>query len=222
MNFGNTPRYVAVILAAALIITASPMTLTVSADDNDTGEDSVIDTLFTDEDEDGDTGLFTTERAVGFARGVVDRYSPLSDDSDSAEADEYAADLKSSFNQNNGQLSRYANERTTATEDFDVIRLKVTDESENTEWLFLAANVTGGNYTNATMMNQTEFEKSERQYDATYRLSPFASRNAAAELDSFVTEFAEPNKSVTDAYGARMFGKYRGEITGDDLPGEDQ
>lgn len=203
--------FVAVMLTAAF---AGPMATTASAQSDDSG---VIDTLFTDDED--DTSRWATISA--FAGGVVEKYNPLAG-SDKADATEYSEDVQSTFNSHNDTLLQWANARSTASEDADVARLKFTDKSGNSKYMFVVAdvNTTTGNYTSVRMMNLTEFKDTDRTHDHTFRLSPFASRNAADELDTFITEYAEPNEGLNRSELARLSGKYRGEITGTELPGE--
>lgn len=218
----NTPA-LAVIMAVIALTAAIGMTAVVpaNAQDDGPGEDSVVDALFTDEDEQGDTGGLET--IIAFAKGISDKYNPLAERPDEASADEYVANVQSTFNSNNDTIRNWTNARSTATEDADVVRVKFTDEDENGEWLFIVTdvNTTSGNYTSAKAMTLTEFKDTNREYDATYRLSPYASRNANEELETFVTEYAEPGTDVNQSYLSHLAGEYQGEVSGDDLPGDD-
>lgn len=196
----------------------------VSAQDSDPGENSVADALFTDEDEDEDGDTGGIGNLPDFVSGLVARYSPLTDRPEKADADEYATDLKTTFNQNNETLLNWTNSRVTVDKDTPTdIRLKLQDESGNSRWVFVVAekNTTSGDFTSAKAMNLSEYKATGREVDLTYRLSPYASRNAADELDTFISEYAAPGKDVERSYLAEMAGEYKGEISGDDLPGED-
>lgn len=208
---------VAVILTATLGVAFA--TAPVSAQTDGEDEDSVVDALFFDEGEDGD-GF---EAVYAAAMGVLDKYNPLAERPEKANAEQYATNVQSTFNQNSSVLMNWTNERVTGSEDADVVRLKFTDESGGTKYLFVVSDVnsTTGNYTNARVMNVSEFDDSGRDHDLTYRLSPYASRNANAELETFISDYAEPNNNVTKSYLAHLAGEYRGEVEGSDLPGDD-
>lgn len=206
-------------LAAAVVIasTAFAAAPVQAQSDEDT---SVVDALFSDDEDDTDTW----ELIKSAASGLVDKYSPLADRPEEADAAEYGERLQTEFNQNSGVLMNWTNSRTTASTDMDVVRLKLTDKSGNTAYWFVVADVnsTTGNYTNERMMNATEFRDLDRDVDTTYRLSPYASRNAAAELETFVDEYAEPGENVTQSYLAHLAGEYKGEVEGEHLPGGDE
>lgn len=204
-----------------LILTASvagPVALTASAQSDD--ESGVVDTLFgSDEDEDTDTITVVT----AFVGGVADRLNPLAERPEKANADEYGSNVQSTFNSNSDALMDWTNTRASGTEDEDVVRLKFTDESGNTDYRFIVTdvNATTGNYTSVRMMNASEFQNTDRDHDLTFRMTPYASRNADEELNTFIDEYAEPGEDVDRSYLARIGGEYRDEISGDDLPGAD-
>lgn len=206
-------------LAAAVVIASTAFAAApVQAQ---SGEDSsVVDALFSDDEDDTDTWELISSAVSGF----VDKYSPLADRPEEADAAEYGDRVQSEFNSNSGVLMDWTNSRTTASTDMDVVRLKFKDESGNTAYRFVVAdvNATTGNYTNAQMVNASEFDSLDREVDTTYRLSPYASRNAADELETFVDEYAEPGENVTQSYLAHLAGEYKGEVEGEHLPGGDE
>lgn len=186
-----------------------------------TGENSVVDGLFHDEDETEDVGGWVALKAG--IMGLVDKWSPLTDRPDQTNATGYCSRLETTFNQNSGALTNWTNARATADTDADVVRIKCQDEDGGDAWLFVTADVnsTTGNYSNATAMNLSEFKDTNREADMTFTLSPYASRNADKELETFVSDYAKPGKNVDQAYLAHLAGEYRGEVSGDDLPGDD-
>lgn len=205
---------VAVMITAAVVVPLAATPVSAQSDD-----DSVVDTLFSDED--GESG--TWETIYNAAKGLANRYNPLADQPAEATADQYASRTTDTFNGNSSVLKNWTNERVTADTDHDVIRVQFTDESGNTAWMFVVAdvNTTTGNYTSVTAMNLTEFKETGREVDLSYRLTPYASRNANQELSTFITEYAEPGENVSQPYLARLAGEYKGEVSGDDLPGGD-
>lgn len=217
---GNTRNALTALTFVALMMSAAfagPMVHPVSAQD---GEDSVVDALFTD-DEDGDGPDWAAVKS--FASGLYERYSPLAEQPEESDASEYADRVQSTFNENASHVQNWTNTRVMADSEYDVIRFRFEDESGNTEWLFLVAEIPMNTeeYDNARMMNLTQFKQLDRDVDTTYRLSPYASRNANAELETFIREYAKPGEDLNQSYLARMAGEYRGEITGEDLPGGD-
>lgn len=203
---------VAVVILASTAFAAAP----VSAQSDD---ESVLDSLFSDDEE--STDAWETIKAA--AAGLVSKYNPLTERPDKASAGEYADRVQERFNSNSGTLTEWANSRSTASADLDVVRLKFTDESGETSYRFIVTSVnsTSGNYTGVSMMNASEFQSTDRQMDTTIRLSPYASRHADGELETFVDEYAEPGDDVTQTYLAGLAGEYRGEVEGDALPGGD-
>lgn len=209
-------------LLATLIVTGAfgMVAAPVSAQDSDDGDSGVVDDLFA---QDGDK--WTISNALGFASGLMERYNPLAEKPDEASASEYRDATMEQLNQNNGVLMNWTNPRANASTDFDVVRVKFTDSDGNSEWLFITAdvNTTTDNYTSVQAMNLTEFKSTDREIDRTYRLSPYASRMASQELETFISEYAEPDKDLlgTDdgmEYLSKMAGKYDGELSGDELP----
>jgi len=152
--------------------------------------------------------------------GVVERLTPLGDDGEQADASEYAENTRSTFNSNASAITNWTNSRANASTSYDVVRVRFTDESGNKVWMFIVSdvNTTTGEYTNAKMLNLTDFQKRNREYDQTYTLEPYASRNANMELERFVSEYAKPDKNVSKSYLAHIAGKYGGQVSGSDLP----
>jgi hypothetical protein len=215
--FGNRTRLTA--LALVVLVTtalAGPAAMTVSADE-DTSENGVVSPLFHDEDTDWSRAVDTI---LAFVNGKATKYNPLADRPDKSNAAQYRDTVKKTFNENNEPLQNWTNDRVNAAEDGDVARIKFTDKSGNSEWLFVVADVneSTGEYENARALNLTEFKKTDREVDLNYRLSPYASRNLDGELETFVDEFAEPNEDLTRDYVSGWAGEYGGEVEGDYIP----
>lgn len=216
---GNRHGLYALALAVLMIVAAlATGPAAVSAQ----SEDSVVDTLFGPDSEDGDTS--SASRIIEVAKGTAAKYvgHVTGGPGEQADAEQYAENVSETINANSGTLENWTNARATASESYDTVRVKFRDEDGGAEYLFITSDVTeGGEYTNTTAMNLTEFRDTGRDVDATYRLTPFASRNANHELETFVGDYAGPGEDLTDAYLANLAGEYRGEVSGDDLPGGD-
>lgn len=195
-------------------------TAPVSAQSDSTEDGTVVDGLYFDEGESGQTE--STFRAIYAATmGFVDKYSPFTERPAEGESEQYAENFQSEFNKNSGVLMNWTNKRVSGSESADVVRLKFSDEDGGTSYLFVVSSVSSsGNYTDARVLNSSEFRDTKREHDVTYRLSPYASRNAEMELETFVEDYAEPDNELDSEYVSHLAGEYKGEIDGEGIPGD--
>lgn len=207
-----------VLMAVALLTTAALAGPAVAPVQGQSDDDGLLDTLFGGED--GDLGIL--DAATAYAGGLMDRYSPWSG-AEKADSEDYAEDVQATINANSDTLRNWTNERATADTDHDVARVKLTDEDGGSTWLFIVSDVNAstGEYTSLKAMGLSEFKDTGREVDLTYRLDSYASRNADDELETFVSEYAEPGDDVTKEYLLGLAGKYGGGVSGDELPGAD-
>lgn len=204
-------RMVAVLLAVLVGLSATaPFVGTVQADSH-TVLDDVLET-------DGEGPGFM--EYVAYAMGLSDRYNPAGRP-EKATADVYAENTMETFNNRSDSLRLWVNGRANVTEEWDVIRVKFTDESGNSEWMFIVSNVntSTGDIESTRAMNLTAFKDTGREYDKTYSLDPFASRHADEELERFYDRFAEENRDMKKPYLYSMAGKYQNSVSGSVLPG---
>lgn len=129
-------------------------------------------------------------------------------------ASEACGDLQTTFNENSGTIQSYVNDRTNASTGADVLELTCAPRDEETETIYLTADVTNGTYTNASMVDSTD-----RTVDATCRLEEDAAVNAADELGTFVEQFAEPGKDLSADFRKRLVSQYAGDVHCDNVPG---
>lgn len=151
------------------------------------------------------------DAALGFAFGLDDRvgawFTDLSGDTPSAST--LATDAQETFNEHSGDFESYANSRTTATTDADV--LKVTfEQGDESVIRYVTADVTNNSYENVSMVANTD-----RTPDEECTLRGSAARNADDEIDRFHSEFVAPDKDVTRKYLSNMASKY-GSYVGDE------
>lgn len=130
---------------------------------------------------------------------------------DSGNASEHAAAFQNEFNANNDTIVAYANERLNATTTIDVIKIEFQDKTGGNATVYLVSSVDTGNesFTSARIVNSTD-----RPVDHSVTADWYVSRHATAELDSFISEYAEPGEDIGTAYRLNMLRKYGSGING--------
>lgn len=197
---------------AALLLTAGlagPMAATATAQEDGGG---IVDGLIPDDSGNG----FNASVIQTAVFSWVEANTPVGEEVKKANATHYARETKRTFNQNSSRIRNWTNERFAADTDNDVFRIRFSDKSGNSKWMFIVSNVntTEGNYTSARMMNLTEFRNTNREYDKTYKLDPYASRNANDELERFISNRVAKDRGLTRQYRASLSG-YKGHVGGD-------
>lgn len=178
----------------------------VAAQSDDAG---ILSDFLDDEEE----GAWASAKAA--AAGTLDKsiwwasnFDPLSDaEEDQQKAEQDRADLQQTFNANSETLTNYTSTYFggTATE-WDVIAIHhVRGEGNATH--YIVADGENSTFSNASMVNTTD-----RTVDHEVTLEGAASDNAGAELETFVEEFAEPDKPVTASYTSRLATQYSGYV----------
>lgn len=157
-------------------------------------------------DGDGLDGLFdngedagTLDQVRAFVSGLIDRLTAVGDDTDAETAAETA---REAFRDHDGDFQEWANDRTTATTDADVLAITFEVDGE-TETEYITADVNGSDYANVTMVDETD-----RPVDETCTLEGHAAQNADAEIDRFHDEVVAPDGNVTEADMARLAAEY--------------
>ncbi|QZP37073.1 hypothetical protein [Halobaculum magnesiiphilum] len=193
----RTHRAAALVIAILLATAAIAPTATVAQSDDE--DDGLVGDLLDGEDD----GTDWSERVRGAVTGFVNRVTADTSGTDAATA---AADFQAEFNANNATLQSYANNRSTAGTDFDVLAVTfdVDDESET---VYLVADVADGDYQNATIVDATD-----RTVDEECALEDHAATNADDEVANFTEEFASTNDSSTDRYLGRLAAEYGGAV----------
>lgn len=211
----NTKSYLAVVLAVLLIGTAFAPSVVAKPDNSD----SVLDTLFGADGEDGLLSKISWSAVKNAGSGFLSRanakYNPWADEPEGG-ASTYATNTAEKWNANSASLETWVNKRTDASTSADTAKITFQDKEDTTAVRYVVMDVTSGNeYDNMEMLNASEFESTGRTVDKSFTLSPFASRHASEELDTFITDYASPGNNITKAYLSNMGGKYQGEIEGD-------
>lgn len=193
----RTHRAAALVFAILLATTAIAPTATVAQSDED---DGLVGDLLDGEDD----GTDWSERVRGAVTGFVNRVTADTDGTDAATA---AADFQAAFNANNATLQSYANNRSTAGTDFDVLAVTF-DVDDETETVYLVADVTDGDYQNATAVDATD-----RTVDEECILEDHAATQADNEVANFTEEFANTNDDPNDRYLGRLAAEYGGAVS---------
>jgi len=203
----HTRRRLAVV-AVVVLATVAGATAPVAADDHD---ESVFDTLFGDDDTD-DSGMFSTFKAA--VSGFIDRNRAAARAALTGGelAGTSADNLESVWNENTTVLLTWANERSTATTEADVLKLRIkgAQDSAVTRYVIADANETTGDYEAVGMVDS--IDDMDLSVDEGCTLEGHAARNADAELAQFITEYAEPNEDVTQPYLAELGSEYAGDV----------
>jgi len=193
----------AVALAALLVATlAVPAPVAAQSAENETDPP---DELFDTEDE----GTFDVIR--GLLGGIRERVSlALGGIGDDTSAETLADDAADAFNERSGDFQDYANSRTNASADYDVLAITFTqDGDEAVRYVVADVNTTAEDYENVSMVAATD-----RSVDEECTLSGAAARNADAEIKRFHDRFVKGNESLSKQYMSRMASKY-GDPIGD-------
>jgi len=184
-------NHITSVTVAALVLVAS-LSGGVAAQEN-----SVVDDLLDGEDD----GLIASAQA--YASGYLDRVFAEDTGETAAEA---AQNTQETFNGNNTTIQAWVNNRTTASEDYDVLAFEFTVDGE-TSTVYLTSNATNDGYQNASMVDSTD-----RSVDESCTLENLAAQQADTELAAFVDDYAEPGKNVSRSYLAGLAGKYGGSV----------
>jgi len=185
-------KHITSVAVAALLVLAGVGAAPVTAQ-----ESSVVDDLLDGEDD----GLVASIQAYG--SGLVDRIFAEETGETAAEA---AQSTQDTFNGNNSTIESWVNNRTSASESYDVLEFTF-EVGDETSTVYLTSNATSDGYQNASMVDSTE-----RTVDESCTLEGHAAQQADTELATFVENYAEPGKNVTNSYLAGLAGKYGGSV----------
>jgi len=177
---------------AALLIFAAVGAAPAAAQEN-----SVVDDLLDGKD---DGYLASAQAYVG---GFMDRVFADETDETAAEA---AQQTQTTFNDNASTIQSWVNNRTSASESYDVLAFTFEIDGESST-VYLTSNATADGYQNASMVDTTG-----RTVDESCTLQGFAARQADSELGGFVEDYAAPGNNVTRSYLAGLAGKYGSDV----------
>jgi len=119
-----------------------------------------------------------------------------------------ADEAQTAFNDRSGDFQTYANERSTASSDYDVLAVTFEqDDSETTR--YVVATVNDSDYEDVEMVTSTS-----RSVDEECTLRGAAARNADNEIEAFHDQFVTADTGISDQYIAKMASKY-GSPVGD-------
>jgi len=143
----------------------------------------------------------------GLRDGIMGRISDsVAGATDDRTAADMAVDLQTEYNDNSDAYEGWMNNRTTADTSLDVLELTISQDDQS-ETLYLTADVVDGSYTNTTMQNSTD-----RTVDESCELEGNAARNAADELGEFREDFVATDGNVTADYLSSMGTRYGGNV----------
>jgi hypothetical protein len=198
-------RLVSVLCVLLLVATvAAPP---VAAED---GEDDFFADLAGDDDDDSvlpstrDVALFVAGITGGIARLDV----PFVGDEPTGNATTHAQGFTDAFNDNNETIESYANDRLTASTAYDTFVVHFTDDEGGNVSRYVVADVANGTYRDARVLTPSEFDATNRTVDHYVAADPYVSRHAAAEVETFVEDYAEPNETVPSSQRAAWLAEY--------------
>lgn len=110
------------------------------------------------------------------------------------------------WNEHNQTLMTWSNDRGTFSENRTIEMTWHLNGETATRYVLV--NVSDGNVTRAHMVESTS-----RSVTDSTDLCRFAAEQSQEELQTFVTDYAEPNKDVDTAYLARLKGKYGDDVS---------
>lgn len=135
--------------------------------------------------------------------------------SEPGDAREYADAFQEAFNTNTETLRKYANDRLHASDTVAAIRFTDRQGHQSKRYLVTSADEATRNLEEAQVVDHQRFEDLDRSIDQRVAIDWYLSRNAAAELETFVEKFATHNKDPSQAYMAKTGAKYGDSIEGD-------
>lgn len=182
---------------------AAAPALAQSSDD----EGSYFDPIVTDDGEPGWLASFVMDATSTASRLYT------SATTDPGNASQYASNTAATFNANNSSIEAYASERLNADSSHDVFAVHFHDRAGNNATRYVVSTVSNGDYSDARMLTPSEFSDTDRTVDYQVELDWYASKNANAELEHFIMNYAKRGENVTKSYRAEMLAKYGGGIT---------
>lgn len=193
-------RYLTAVLA--ILVVLASLSAPVAAQDS-----SVWDS-FTDQDASTvDTVLAGVSGLLERVRYSASAMSPLSGTNDSEAVATDATQLRETFNNNSAAIETYVNARFEGNEsEWNVIEIRQV-RGDETETQYLVADVENDSFANVSMVESTD-----RTVDKTVELRSYASDNAANELDTFITEFVDEDRDLTQSYQSELASKYGGHV----------
>lgn len=193
------------LLVVVLMLTSTLSGVVVAQSDD---EMSFFDQLATEGDQGAD-GI--VRDAVRGALGSTTTTDKLIADlfTDAQDPEQHATEFQDSFNENNQSIETYVNDRVNASTSLDVIEITFENKDGENATRYLVADVQDDAYANARVVNTTN-----RTVDESITAEWYLARNAGSELDTFVSEYAEPNENITLTYELNMYRKYSSSVTG--------
>lgn len=187
-------------LLVALVVLVATVGATPAAAQTD--DEGVLDGVLTADEE---ASKLDAVRAVaqGLQQRVLGTLGAVGDDTTASDA---ADDAQAAFNERRAAFTEYANARTDASTDADVLELEFALNDE-TDTRYVVADVNGSDYENVSMTESTD-----QTVDETCRLEDGAARNAAAEIEQFDETFVSEDRDVTRSYLLSLGTEYAGNV----------
>lgn len=131
---------------------------------------------------------------------------------------EYANAFQETFDRNADALLRYANDRLGSDPGTTTVAVQFTDRLGNDAVRYLTAETDEAtdDLTDARVVGPGRFSEMDRTVDERVRAGWYLSRNAAAELRTFVRKYATSNRDPPKSYVAKTTAKY-GDSLDDEL-----
>lgn len=200
----STTRHAGLAVAFAAVLVASLAAPAPVAAQSAETETDVPDELF-DSEADGST----PDVVRGLLAGIRERVSlTLGSIGADTSADAVAADATQAFNDRAGDFETYANSRTTASTNYNVLAITFVQDGDEAV-RYVVADINGSEYRTPQMVGSTD-----RSVDEECTIEDGAARNADTEIERFHDRFVEGNETVTRQYMSRMASTY-GDPIGD-------
>lgn len=209
-------------VAAVLVLTVTGVTFAPAPAAAQSSDDGFLDGVYeVVEDEDGDgikaddaVARWVEASTAGLERvsWSISKATGIGGSDTEPTAARHSAEVQSSFNSYNVSIQQWVNNRTTATEEHDVMELRLSIDG-TTATRYVVANVSGGNYTQLRMVNKTN-----RTVDDTTVVCGFAAERAPEEQTRFIEDYVQTGEDPSQSYLAKMSGKYGPDVESTLLP----
>ncbi|MDB2237050.1 hypothetical protein [Halorubrum ezzemoulense] len=168
----------------------------------------VLSDLLGDCDDENDDGLFNAVKAG--VSGLIDRATYSVAGGTDTTAQEQADKVQATFNADSNTIASYADSRITPTDDYDVIRLEFVDDSGDKASKYLVTTIDSNNDIAAVEM----VDSTDQSIDAYLSIEGYAFEQSETELDRFITNYVDEDKTPQKSYLINKAAKFDGDISG--------
>ncbi|WP_424015037.1 hypothetical protein ACOZ35_03240 [Halorubrum xinjiangense] len=188
-----------------VLLAFSGMALPASAAADDCG---ALSDLLGDCDDANDDGLFNAIKAG--VSGLIDRATYSVAGGTDTTAQEQADKVQATFNADSAQIANYSDKRITPTDDYDVIRLEFVDDSGDKASKYLVTTIDANN----SISNVEMVDSTDQSIDAYLSIEGYAFEQSETELDRFITNYVDEDKTPQKSYLINKAAKFDGDISG--------